>query len=274
MSDGMSEDMAAIEALEKIGNQWAKITEMRQAIEAVIAIAKRAVEPAEVTDEMVNRFLSWQLPSDFNPDGGIVFDRRRPGPVGTNLFTATQARQMLHHVITDQSVKPADDPEYKSLLGKCVGTATVYMDPETKPVSVPEIPDNSAPAIDPGEGYELLPVGTVLKRFDQVSRKNGWIDIYYPGECVGSRSGLEGPYRRKIVDPFRCHRTPWHHHIVSSLDQNHRPMNSPTVTAESFPALVRRVCGASDVVSFRGVVVSLVFACLFDYLNPFAISVN
>ena len=27
----------------------------------------------KVTDAMVNRFLSWKLPDDFAPDGGIVF---------------------------------------------------------------------------------------------------------------------------------------------------------------------------------------------------------
>lgn len=55
----------------------------------------------KVSDEMVNRFLNWSFPDDFNPDGGIVFDRRRPGPVGTNLLTAIQARQMLEHVLKD-----------------------------------------------------------------------------------------------------------------------------------------------------------------------------
>ena len=57
-------------------------------------------------------------------------------------------------------------------------------------------------AIDPGEGYELLPVGTILERYDQVlgSTMTGtsWMDTAYFGECVGSRPGLEGPYRRKI----------------------------------------------------------------------------
>ena len=63
------------------------------------------------------------------------------------------------------------------------------------------------PAIDPGEGYELLPVGTMLQWYDQVlaSGMTGptWVDTAYFGECVGSRPGLEGPYRRKIkaVEP-------------------------------------------------------------------------
>lgn len=50
--------------------------------------------------QMVNRFLSWNLPSDFNPDGGITFAGHwAHGPTGTNLFTATQAEAMIRHML-------------------------------------------------------------------------------------------------------------------------------------------------------------------------------
>lgn len=67
-----------------------------------------------VTDEMVSRFLAWELPKDFYPDGGVKFERKvgtpagekdradmGPGwwPTGTNILTAEQARQMLTHVL-------------------------------------------------------------------------------------------------------------------------------------------------------------------------------
>lgn len=66
-----------------------------------------------VTDEMVNRFLSWKLPQDFSPDCGISFTPyfnveynakqgkppQRHEPIGTNLLTADQARKMLEHVL-------------------------------------------------------------------------------------------------------------------------------------------------------------------------------
>ena len=64
-----------------------------------------------MTDEqikhMVDRFLMWNLPVDFNPDGGISFDPdhfggwtpHRREPVGTNLLTATQAREMVLHML-------------------------------------------------------------------------------------------------------------------------------------------------------------------------------
>lgn len=53
--------------------------------------------------QMVDRFLSWNLPEDFNPDGGIQYTptvhNRYQGPIGTNLFTATQATAMVRHML-------------------------------------------------------------------------------------------------------------------------------------------------------------------------------
>ena len=57
----------------------------------------------KVTDEMVNRFLSWPLPMSVCVDG-ICTKRETessypPKRVGTNLLTADEARQMLEHVL-------------------------------------------------------------------------------------------------------------------------------------------------------------------------------
>lgn len=70
-----------------------------------------------VTDEMVNRFLSWRLPSSFNPDCGISFKRTynesspygpaEHEPTGTNLLDAAQARAMLEHVLGGCTQAPA-----------------------------------------------------------------------------------------------------------------------------------------------------------------------
>lgn len=55
---------------------------------------------------MVDRFLSWKLPSDFNPDNGISAVRPNYAPsvqwepVGTNLLTYTQAEAMVRHMLT------------------------------------------------------------------------------------------------------------------------------------------------------------------------------
>ena len=58
-------------------------------------------------DKMVDRFLGWKLPDDFGPDCYISFDRDKAKqnphcwPVGTNLLTADQARQMFEHALGD-----------------------------------------------------------------------------------------------------------------------------------------------------------------------------
>ena len=72
--------------------------------------------------EMVSRFLSWKLPNDFHPDGGMVFiptKGRGPDsphwPTGTNLLHAGQAEEMLRHVVGGAHAAPA-----LSLLTFCV----------------------------------------------------------------------------------------------------------------------------------------------------------
>lgn len=59
---------------------------------------------------MVNRFLGYKLPENFNPDGGVSFERfgnkgtshqYRREPSGTNLLDATQADAMVRYMITD-----------------------------------------------------------------------------------------------------------------------------------------------------------------------------
>lgn len=57
---------------------------------------------------MVDRFLAWKLPEEFNPDGGISFKREfnehtdypmKHEPSGTNLFDATQAHAMVRYML-------------------------------------------------------------------------------------------------------------------------------------------------------------------------------
>ncbi len=70
-------------------------------------------------DAMVDRFLAWPLPNDFGPDCGISFDGRKDDqwnknktwPIGTNLFTADQARQMLAHIVGPFLHHIPDDPD-------------------------------------------------------------------------------------------------------------------------------------------------------------------
>lgn len=57
---------------------------------------------------MVDRFLSWKLPSGFQPDGGVTFTpagnagtphEYRNQPSGTNLLDADQAAAMVRHMV-------------------------------------------------------------------------------------------------------------------------------------------------------------------------------
>lgn len=62
----------------------------------------------EQIQHMIIRFLAWQLPESFNPDGGIsfkaMFNENTPHPMkaepsGTNLFDYDQATDMVRHMI-------------------------------------------------------------------------------------------------------------------------------------------------------------------------------
>jgi outer membrane receptor for ferrienterochelin and colicin len=57
---------------------------------------------------MVNRFLSWKLPSNFSPDAGISFKAAfnehtahpmKHEPSGTNLFDFTQTDAMVRYML-------------------------------------------------------------------------------------------------------------------------------------------------------------------------------
>lgn len=66
---------------------------------------------AKITDEqikhMVDRFLGWRLPSNFNPDAGISYTRPNYAPcvdatpTGTNLLDAEQAEAMIRYIIDE-----------------------------------------------------------------------------------------------------------------------------------------------------------------------------
>lgn len=59
-----------------------------------LPIVDAAAPAPDKVKHMVDRFLQWKLPADFNPDGGIEF-KKTGEPVGTNLLSATQAEAMV-----------------------------------------------------------------------------------------------------------------------------------------------------------------------------------
>lgn len=64
---------------------------------------------------MVDRFLGWNLPADFTPDGGVHFSRATAAPSGTNLLTATQAEAMVRHMVGGIP-SPVAVPDYGAAL--------------------------------------------------------------------------------------------------------------------------------------------------------------
>jgi hypothetical protein len=69
--------------------------------------------------QMVERFLQWKLPEDFNPDAGISFEPTyntgteyvgKHQPVGTNLLTYTQAEAMVRFIVADIGTGGAEKP--------------------------------------------------------------------------------------------------------------------------------------------------------------------
>ncbi len=111
----------------EVANRLESIACNIQAPDEQVTVMARAVawlreglsdEPREghsmkVTEEMVTRFLHWELPPTFRPDAGISFeasDNPLLWPTGTNLLNGPEARAMLEHVLASPEPRPATQP--------------------------------------------------------------------------------------------------------------------------------------------------------------------
>ncbi len=71
----------------------------------------------ETIKALVNSFLSWKLPARFSPDGGIKFTLlphlhdTHQWPIGTHLFTADQAEEMIKHILNNAPTIESDSGE-------------------------------------------------------------------------------------------------------------------------------------------------------------------
>lgn len=66
---------------------------------AMFGVEREMARDIDGVKHMVERFLGWELPKDFAPDGGIKVESNHMRPTGTNLFTATQAEAMVRYMI-------------------------------------------------------------------------------------------------------------------------------------------------------------------------------
>ena len=73
---------------------------------------------SDLEKHMVNRFLAWKLPDNFQPDAGISFNPvfnehtehpARHEPSGTNLFDFNQATEMVQHLLEGAPANPVQD---------------------------------------------------------------------------------------------------------------------------------------------------------------------
>lgn len=90
---------------------YGTIEDARKLDEARAAHSEQS-EPEPQVEHMVQRFLTWRLPEDFNPDNGISFkptfndhfpEPMKCNPVGTNLFDYTQTKAMVRHMLEGMS---------------------------------------------------------------------------------------------------------------------------------------------------------------------------
>lgn len=72
---------------------------------------------------MVDRFLGWRLPENFNPDGGVSYKRPNYHPdvdarqllSGTNIFSADQADAMVRNMIEGMPSGGAHSPTLEDI---------------------------------------------------------------------------------------------------------------------------------------------------------------
>lgn len=111
-----SASSAAQEATPRVGDILTALRDPRHSghlncaagneIERLRSMTRISNVTEEQINHMVDRFLSWKLPRNFSPDGGISFKNLHPDlphewPSGTNLIDYTQAKEMVRHMIAD-----------------------------------------------------------------------------------------------------------------------------------------------------------------------------
>lgn len=97
-----------------------------------LAYARDTAAAAIVTDEMVDRFLSWPLPASVCSDPCSTMKEYPHQRVGTSLLTADEARQMLQHVLSNaatQELPAVNSASRQADHGNAAGAASDRDDP-------------------------------------------------------------------------------------------------------------------------------------------------
>lgn len=90
---------------------------------------------------MVDRFLAWQLPESFAPDGGVSFKRffnegtpyqGRNDPSGTNILNADEATAMVRHMVADMPAADRNAASARAELGILRALLSAYVADENR----------------------------------------------------------------------------------------------------------------------------------------------
>jgi hypothetical protein len=106
ISERVSNPVDVIITVRAVGENDASsiILDRTQAVALAHDILRHYRAPTPDVKAAVDRFLGWKLPQDFAPDAGISFTPSTHPlgwPVGTNLLSADQAKEMFTHCLQD-----------------------------------------------------------------------------------------------------------------------------------------------------------------------------
>lgn len=139
-------EMAARVREGNVAVPWIHAGELREALtRAGLAIIETTAPKETVAmhksaiEHMVSRFLSWRLPDNFSPDGGVSFEPNfmryggitaRHEPTGTNLFDGQQATAMVRHMVeglpSDTAAPAVDMGEIERLIAHFRNTVETW----------------------------------------------------------------------------------------------------------------------------------------------------
>lgn len=120
-------------------------------------------------DEIVSRFLSWKLPKDFNPDANINFYRQHEHdsphyPVGTNLFTAEQAKEMFRNVLAGAHVELHTTPQQPQSVADALEEAAKIILERKQPPLYPNEFDGGLMCYNEGLDVAVQIIRALIKR--------------------------------------------------------------------------------------------------------------
>lgn len=80
-----------------------------------------------VTDEMISRFLSWELPRSVRSDMCVALPDYQGIRYGTSLLTHAEAKAMLEHVLADHFIELDDDDTLREMMADILRRTAIVL---------------------------------------------------------------------------------------------------------------------------------------------------